>query len=220
MSSLKKYPRSFHLPFSLGRGSDDKVLDSCDHLLGKNIVITSKYDGGNGCYTNKDIFARSHSHTPTHPSFDFAKALHSQIKYYIPENLAIFFENMFATHSIHYTALPHYINIFNILDTDRNVWLSWKEVERVAETLNIPTVPVLFEGLVDSENELESICLFAMKEKEFGVDEREGVVVRLVDEFRDEDFSMSLGKFVRKGHVAEDAEHWAHKEIVKNGLKK
>jgi hypothetical protein len=220
MSFPKKYPRTFHLTFSAGRGSDDKVLDGNDHFLGKPIVITSKLDGSNFCITNEECFARTHSGPPTHKSFDLAKALHNEIKYSIPEHFAVYAEYCFAEHAINYTSLPHYINIFNVLDLKRNVWLSWDDVGGVADSLNIPTVPLLFQGVITTNKDLTNICSSLMSEKEFGVDSREGVVVRLANEFDDKDFSTSIAKSVRKGHVEAGDEHWAHKEIIKNGLKK
>ena len=42
MSNFIKYPRTPHLPWSLGRTSDDKVLSSVSHFLGENVVVTEK----------------------------------------------------------------------------------------------------------------------------------------------------------------------------------
>jgi len=218
MNTIPKYGRTFHLTFSEGSTSDDKRLDNNNHFLGTEVVMTAKIDGSNFCITSDVCFARSHSGPPTHPSFDWAKSFHSQIKYLIPNNLAIYAEYIFAQHSISYENLPHYLAMFNILDLDRNVWLSWDEVELWSQELEIPTAPVLFRGVINTEKELEAMCKSFMKEKEFGVNEREGVVIRLAGEFSDGDFAKSIGKMVRKNHVNTD-DHWAHQEIVKNKLK-
>ena len=106
--------------------------------------------------------------------------------------------------------------IFNIYDSLTDSWLSWKNVEKEANKLNIPTVPVLFKGVVKSEKELENMVGKFVKDKEFGVDEREGIVIRLAEEFKD--FSNSIAKYVRKDHVLAGDDHWSHKEIVKNKL--
>jgi hypothetical protein len=47
---------------------------------------------------------------------------------------------------------------------------------------------------------------------------REGVVVRQAGEFKDADFSRSLGKWVRAGHVTTD-EHWLFQEIKPQRLR-
>jgi hypothetical protein len=39
-----KYPRTFHFPWS-NATSDDRILDSFDYFLGKQVVVTEKVDG-------------------------------------------------------------------------------------------------------------------------------------------------------------------------------
>ena len=60
------------------------------------------------------------------------------------------------------------------------------------------------------------------------LEKQEGYVIRVADSFtvdfsdtkhNDEQFSQYIAKFVRKGHVNEDSDHWMNKEIIKNGLK-
>jgi len=38
----QKYPRTYHLPFSLGLQSDDKVIDSLDFIRDKEVVVSLK----------------------------------------------------------------------------------------------------------------------------------------------------------------------------------
>ena len=40
-----KYPRTYHLPFSPGGTSDDKILLNDEHLNGIEVVVTEKTDG-------------------------------------------------------------------------------------------------------------------------------------------------------------------------------
>ena len=42
---MSKYNRSFHLNFSPGATSDDKIADNINNLIGREIVITEKLDG-------------------------------------------------------------------------------------------------------------------------------------------------------------------------------
>lgn len=49
-----KYGRTFHLPFSLGRTFDDKVLKSVAHFEGEEVVVTTKKDGEN-CLSEDSI---------------------------------------------------------------------------------------------------------------------------------------------------------------------
>ena len=46
---MSKYNRTYHLPWSPGSTNDDRISDSVNSLLGKEIVITEKLDGSNSC---------------------------------------------------------------------------------------------------------------------------------------------------------------------------
>lgn len=49
-----KYPRTPHLLYSPGFSKDDIQLESDDHFIGMNIIITEKLDGENtSLYYNK-----------------------------------------------------------------------------------------------------------------------------------------------------------------------
>ena len=72
---------------------------------------------------------------------------------------------------------------------------------------SIPTVPVLFKGVVSSEKELKDLTESLSKEPSALGGLREGIVVRNADIFHNDDFSDNLMKWVRKGHVQTD-QHW------------
>ena len=215
-----KYPRTFHLPFSKGATNDDKISKDISRLLSVPIVASEKFDGGNCSLESSGVFARTHAKIPTHPSFDWIKAHHSTIKHKIPNGLQLMGENLFALHSIKYTELPSYFLMFNVRDLTKNtpIWLSWEEVEMWAEEINVPTVPVLFRGIVQSELELRELVEALMKEPSKCGGEREGVVVRVQDSFLDSEFYLCCQKAVRKNHVKSE-DHWMHQEMIKNELK-
>jgi hypothetical protein len=57
---LTKYPRTFHLPFSLAVSSDDKLLQSLDSFVGNRVIVTEKMDGENtSLYSDGTTHARS-----------------------------------------------------------------------------------------------------------------------------------------------------------------
>lgn len=213
-----KYNRTFHLPWSPGATSDDKIASSIDDLLNKPIVITEKMDGSNTSLEHAGCFARTHANTPTHPSFDALKALHAACKWQIPKHIQLFGEWCFAVHSIEYLELPHYFLLFNVRDLNNNTWASWEEVTLWAEEIQVSTVPVLFEGTITSEKELQQIINYFMIKPSFCGGIREGVVVRIQDSFTDEAFPQSIMKCVRANHV-QTSEHWKNQEIVKNKLR-
>ncbi len=207
-----KYPRSFHLPWSPGGTSDDKRLSNVTALLGAPIVITEKLDGSNLTYTSENVFSRSHSGPPGHPSFALAKATHARIRHLISDGLSIFCEYCYAVHSLEYGGLPAYSFVFGVRDDRQDIWWDWEMVTQQAAELGLPTAPVLFRGSVATERDLEALTTsLAAKPSAFG-GHREGVVTRVAGEFAGAEFGRSLGKWVRKDHVQTD-EHWQHQAI-------
>ena len=220
-----KYNRTFHFPWSPGATNDDKIATSVSHFIKKSVVITEKMDGSNTSLEADGCFARTHSGPPSHASFDGLKALHASVKYKIPKDIQLFGEWCYARHSIEYSALPGYFMLFGVryLPTDSNptigsLWAHWNEVEMWAEEIGVPTVPVLFKGAPQSEQELKSLVDSFMNQPSNCGGIREGVVVRMAVGFLDEDFSTSVMKCVRANHV-QTSEHWKDQEIIKNKLK-
>jgi len=207
---LFKYPRTYHLPFSKGLTTDDKLIKDLSYLEGKDIIMSMKMDGENTSMYRDHIHARSID-SKHHSSRAWVKQLHSQIQYQIPEKWRICGENMYAQHSIVYDNLLSYFYMFSIWDENNNC-LSWDETKEWAELLGLQLVPVLYEGKFDLDK-LQEIW------SQYSEEEHEGFVVRLKDSFHYEDFSKCVAKYVRESHVQTD-QHWMHKEVVPNKLKK
>ena len=203
---MSKYNRSNHLFFfSPNLQNDDRKADSIFPLLNREIIISEKLDGSNTCFTKDFCFGRSHA-APTNNPWDVkVRELHSILKHSISEGMWLFGEGMEAIHSITYSNLTSVFYLFNI--KYENKWLSWQEVEDYAYLLDIPTVPVLYKGIFKTEKELkDTIIKLAEQPSELG-GEREGIVIRVADEFDNDNFSTYLQKFVRANHVRTD-EHW------------
>lgn len=203
---MSKYNRTYHLPWSLGATSDDKIAHDTSNLIGREIIISEKLDGENCAFTNGGVYARSHAEFTKSPWSKEVRQIHSvKVKGLLEEDTYIFGENMEGIHSIQYPKLDSYFYMFGVRKGD--VWLSWKEVEEYSFLLDLPIVPVLFKGIVNSEKELKDITLSLCNGKSYYGDTIEGIVVRVADQFNDIDFSLKLQKWVRKDHVQTD-EHW------------
>ncbi|NUU62749.1 RNA ligase family protein [Paenibacillus agri] len=205
-----KYPRTMHLPWSRGYTDDDKILRNTEHFKGREVVITEKMDGENTTMYSHFIHARSLD-SKDHHSRHFVKTLHGGIKYLIPEGYRLCGENVYAKHSLYYSALPSYFMLFSVWDRS-NQCLSWDETEEWAERLGLVTVPVLYRGIWNEE----AVKACYTKQSNCG-GEQEGYVVRLADPFAYEDFKYSVAKFVRKNHVQTD-DHWLSKPVEPNLL--
>lgn len=206
-TNLKKYPRTFHLPWSKGFTSDDKVLKDTSCFDGKSVIVTEKMDGENSTLYSDYYHARSLD-SRDHVSRSWLKQFHASIKADIPEGYRICGENMFAKHSIKYDNLKSYFYCFSIWD-DTDYCLPWDETVELCELIGIETVPVLYRGYIYNEDVIKAI----------EVDETisEGYVLRNDMGFSYSDFGNNVAKYVRQHHVQTES-HWMHSEITKNDL--
>jgi len=203
---MSKYNRTYHLPWSPGSTNDDRISDNVELLLGTEIVITEKLDGENCGMTDEGVYARSHATFTTSAWSREVRQLHKlSVEDELGDGVFLFGENMEGIHSIEYTNLESYFYIFGIRDND--IWIPWEKVEEYSYLLDIPTVPVLFKGIVNSAKELQQIVEdLVSKPSELG-GQREGIVVRTAGMFHNDDFADNVMKWVRKGHVSTDV-HW------------
>lgn len=208
-----KYPRTYHLPESLGATSDDKTLKNHDIFYtngeANEVVITKKMDGENTSLYPNYYHARSIDGRD-HPSRHWVKSFHASIRFIIPENYRLCGENMFAKHSIEYANLESYFLAFSLWN--KEICLSWDDLESFCQTNDIKTVPVLYRGKFSKEK-LEELINNLDLEKD------EGLVVRNAHSFKLEDFSKNLAKYVRENHVQTDT-HWMNQKVIPNKVKK
>lgn len=204
-----KYPRTLHLPWSLGATDDDLILPDADALFaGKEVVITEKMDGENTTMYPDHIYARSLD-SGYHPSRTWVKNLHGRIAHDIPEGWRIVGENLQAQHAIAYNDLESYFLVISIWDEANNC-LSWDDTLEWTDLLGLTTVPVLAQG--------------AWKTVELPIsvhtedDKIEGYVIRNAASFSYSDYQQNVAKYVRPNHVTADSQNWFAKPIVPNKL--
>jgi ATP-dependent RNA circularization protein (DNA/RNA ligase family) len=216
MELNKKYPRTYHLPFSPGTTSDDKKLsaDWFENYAGKEVVITEKMDGENTSMNSQDVYARSHGAPTRHPwslnLWDQNNGLYWRIRPLLSETEMIYGENMYGVHSIEYDKLPAYWFMFAANNGER--WYSWNEVEEMAKILDVPTVPILWRGIAESEKQITELIMKFVGEPSVYGSIREGIVMRTAESFQfmedgQEAFPFHVCKWVRPHHVQTDV-HW------------
>lgn len=207
-----KYPRTYHLPFSPGLTKDDKMLSEAqlaEYYEGRRVIVTEKLDGENTTMYRDYIHARSVDGNH-HESRDWVKSFWSKLSYEIPEGYRICGENLYAEHSIRYDNLESYFYMFSLW-SDKNVCMDWDETAEWAELLDVPLVPVLYDGIFDAKK-IQEIC------NSIDTSVSEGAVMRLADSFGYGEFRKSVAKYVRANHVA-TGEHWMFGKRMKvNGL--
>lgn len=198
-----KYPRTYHVPWSPGVTSDDKLFTQEEvtaMFSGETVVITEKLDGENTTiYHDGTIHARSLD-SPSHETRSWVKHLATNLVGRIPEGVRICGENVYARHSIHYTTLNSYFYVFGIYNKD--TCLSWADTKKLCTELGLMHVPEQYIGEWN-ENAIKQIC---GKISKFS-NECEGYVIRLAKSFNAGDFAISVAKYVRPNHVQSE-EHW------------
>lgn len=207
-----KYPRTYHVPFSPGATKDDKKLKDgwFEYYRGKEIVFTEKLDGENSCLCQKGVFARSHgaeTRSPWSINLWGDNGLYWKVKGLIDDDLLIFGENLYGEHSIHYEKLRDYFHVFACYNETTDKWWSWDDVKFVSKVLGVPHVPTLWRGIAESEDQIRELIIQTMNMPSAYGNTKEGVVIRLANEFDGEDFPNYVCKYVRANHVQTD-EHW------------
>jgi hypothetical protein len=204
-----KYGRTYHLPWSEGMNSDDRMIPDANQFVGKRVVVTKKLDGENTTMYSDYIHARSIDGRH-HVSRDWVKNFHANIAHDIPPDWRVCGENMYATHSISYDNLDSFFYGFSIWN-EKNLCLNWDDTLEWFDLLGITPVPLLYRGLWD-----EKLIKKLWNKEEWATEE--GYVVRFEDGFFYKDFKNSVAKFVRKNHV-QTVKHWmVGKEVVPNKL--
>lgn len=207
-----KYPRTYHVPFSPGATKDDKKLKDgwFEYYRGKEIVLTEKLDGENSCLCQRGVFARSHgaeTRSPWSINLWGDDGLYWKVKGFIDDDLLVFGENLYGEHSIHYSKLKDYFHVFACYNETTDKWWSWDDVKFVSKVLGVPHVPTLWRGKAESEDQIKDIIFQTMNMPSAYGDTKEGVVMRLTDEFDGDEFPNYVCKYVRPNHVQTD-EHW------------
>lgn len=193
-----KYPRTYHLPWSECIGKDDRVVVDLSKFTNQRVIVTLKMDGSNITMYNDIIHSRSFDER-SHPVSGRVKALWSQFQSNIPDGWRVCGEDLYNTHSIHYSNLNSFLYGYAIWN-DQNICLSWDETIEYFQLLEIEPVEVLYDGVFD-EQAIKKLS------KQLDLSNNEGYVLRLADSFSLFDFKLSVGKYVRPDH---------HRTVVHN----
>lgn len=207
-----KYGRTYHLPWSKGIQSDDKIIKNLSSFENKEIVVLEKMDGENTTLYSDYYHARS-----LDSQYNFTRSwiakMHSVMKFDIPENFRFVFENIWAEHSIRYENIDTYAFLLSIWktseDESKDVCLSYDDTKDWAELLDVRMPKEFYRGIFDQEKLIELA-------NTIDTTKIEGYVIRLTSEFDKKDMQTSVSKFVRDGHVQPNAEHWL-KNAKQNG---
>ena len=229
-----KYPRTPHLFGSKGT-DDDKHLgrkESEAFIADPSLIVEEKIDG-----TNVGIHFTSHGrmvlqcrgHEITegmHPQYDLFKQWTSvkrpMLEAMLGSRFILYGEWLYAKHSVHYRALPHYFFEFDLYDKDAAQFLDLATRRRMLDGTGLHTVPVLRRGPASAE---EPRALIGPSAFDSAFDNpvtgrtdhlMEGLYVRT----EAGGHVTGRAKLVRPEFVekVKQSEHWQHQAMVPNQL--
>jgi hypothetical protein len=196
-----------------GNLRDETHYNFISENSGISYVATIKYDGGNIFMDNQTIHARSVDDNCSHAVYSNVKRLWNEIKYNIPDNMAIFGEDLYVTRSIQYTNLPNFFIVFAVIEYVDGQWfvLSIDEQKTWCELLDLNHADIIWEGTLD-EN------INVPYNEFYNEDECEGYVLRPSCSYPFDNIGNVCAKFVRSGHVQSDT-HWKNPPYKFNSRK-
>lgn len=147
-----------------------------------NIIIQEKLDGANASFMRDGDKIRCFSRNTELDESNTLRGFYTWVhKTFKPEDLVeggIYYGEWLVRHKLDYGENENKFYLFDIYDTDINGYIGFGLVKCQAKELNIPTVPVFYEGIFQS---IEHIQSFVGK-SELG-EVGEGVVVKNVSYF-------------------------------------
>lgn len=169
MTRLRKYPRTRHiLDSALQPGDEDLSRAGFAEISGRHLVVEEKVDGANAALSfdaEGRLLLQSRGHYLTgggrERHFDalkrWAHERSAALKDILGSRFIVYGEWLYAKHTVYYDALPHYFLEFDVLDTERDEFLSTPRRRALLGPLGLASVPVLHEGPVASPEALKAM---------------------------------------------------------------
>ena len=230
-----KYPRTPHLFGSRGT-DDDKHLGrraSRAFVADPLLIVEEKIDGTNvGIHFTSAgrmvLQARGHELTEgMHPQYDlfkqWANVKRSFLETLLGDRRIPYGEWMYARHSLHYQALPHYFFAFDIFDKERGCFQDLETRRQMLDGSGLQTVPVIHRGPASEDKLRELIgpsafgAMFENPVSGRADDLMEGLYLRT----EADGVVTGRAKIVRPEFVekSKQSEHWPQQRMVPNLLR-
>jgi hypothetical protein len=253
MTPLRKYPRTHHLEGSrLQPGDEDLDTIPFAEIAGQNLVVEEKVDGANTALSFSDdgeMLLQSRGHYLTGGSrekhFALLKTWASchcvELQHALGTRYVLYGEWVYAKHTVYYDTLPHYFLEFDMLDRQRDVFLSTEHRRELLAGLPIVSVPVLWQGKAGAPSRIHELVapslfkspqwreVLTAQAREQGLDSdvvwketdysdlAEGLYIK----HERDGLVLERYKYIRASFltsVIQSGSHWLHRPIVSNRL--
>lgn len=166
MEQIYKYPRTHHIQGSrLQPGDEDLYSVPFIAIQNQYVVVEEKVDGANAAISftpNGEIRLQSRGHYLTGGAREKHFNLFKQwantyvVAFWqvLGSRFILFGEWLYAKHTVFYDALPHYFLEYDVLDLEKQVFLSTTSRQQLLAGLLLVSVPVLFSGRIKSYQQL------------------------------------------------------------------
>lgn len=229
-----KYPRTPHLFGSTGT-ADDKHLgrgESARFIADGSLIVEEKLDGTNvGIHFTSGgrmvLQCRGHEITEgMHPQYDLFKQWTSvkrpMLEAMLGSRFILYGEWLYALHSVHYRALPHYFFEFDIYDKEAARFLDLAARLRLLADTGLHTVPVVHRGPATAEalRALIGTSAFDSAFAHPGSGRTDALMEGVYLRTEAGGFVTGRAKLVRPEFVEKikQSERWQHRALVPNGL--
>jgi len=230
-----KYPRTPHLFGSLGT-SDDKHLGekaSTGFIQDSSLLVEEKLDGTNvGIHfrNETEMLLQCRGHLITagmHPQYDlfkqWAEVKRESLFSILKDQYILYGEWLYATHSIHYTQLPHYFFEFDIYDKSEACFLDYQTRMEILDNSGIQTVPIVHRGRLTAKQlpQLSSESAFGSQFEHPVTGKMDNLMEGLYLRTEDQGKVTGRSKFVRPEFTekVKRSDHWQKKPVRPNLLK-
>jgi RNA ligase len=254
MDHLYKYPRTQHLEGSRFQPGDEDLSDvAFFDIAGRPLVVEEKLDGANaGISFDADgrLFLQSRGHFllggKREIHFDLFKqwaSTHSAVlRDVLGTRFVLYGEWLYAKHTVFYDALPHYFMEFDILDTERMVFLDTPTRHAMLAGTPVVSVPVVHRGTLRTPRDLAKLLTTSLYITETHRDrlraeaavrdlnveralretdptrDAEGLYVKLEEDGEVKGrYKFIRASFLQSVEAAEG--HWLDRPIIPNGLR-
>jgi RNA ligase len=166
---MQKYPRTPHIEGSRQQpGDEDLESIPFSQIASEYVVIEEKVDGANAAIsfdTQGQLLLQSRGHYLTGGARErhfnlFKQWAHSycaELWGVLSDRYILYGEWLYAKHTVFYDRLPHYFLEYDLLDRSSSQFLSTAARKKLLNGLALTSVPVLFEGKLQSHKQLVSL---------------------------------------------------------------
>jgi hypothetical protein len=256
MQPIYKYPRTYHLHGSkITDSPSDKNLTevSLTDIGDRDIVIEEKVDGANVALSfanDGQILLQSRGNYLTGGSREkhfnlfkqWAYSLAGKLQPILGTRYVLYGEWLYAKHTIFYNYLPHYFLEYDILDLDRQEFLSTPRRQQLLRELPIIAVPVLYSGKLTQQKlnnfirqskyiknnhlqELQTVCqqLNLNTTRAIAQTDNSNLMEGLYIKVEENGIVKERYKYIRAGFltaIENSGGHWLNRPIIPNQLQK